>query len=418
MPTAFRTYKQTLLDLKNGTAPTTLPAVKCLLLPDGLTGGETPAQVYARIQSGYFNPDMLYFLLQDTLRDTLKRDQLTYNHSTLAWPGAYAAEATLVAYQRTRNTQFLDLFVTYQDEVNLRRDDYMGHFDKFHNRVMKAWSSIELINSGETVRLTHVTNAARIVYPGTLFAKIVSRNATLKVQYQTKADYYVKVAVESMNEFESDWKRVPGYSGVSWYFSAYKLSIEATNHVHQAGAVWLNLAALTNDAKYAARVNYAIKIFMKGVKKDPTGAVYWNYFPYFAKQEMKRYPNGQEYSEFVWKASLTAPFLLRAYQQGYSIPAYVIDSITKTFATVTFSKQGLMRNVSPKNSRYFDPGVDGKQLTMAQNVVTLVEFQTANPVIGTRIASLVAKRPDIWPEGWMTGTHGMLAYAQLLPRTY
>ena len=373
----------------------------------------TPLELYKSIVKNTFHPGILYYAIDNWFKDVLARDAVLGNHIGLGWPGAYAAEAALVAFINTKQKRFLDLFVNYYDTVLERRDDKTGRFDEFHNKTMNAWGGWST-DLDITEWVAAVTPNARIVYGGTKLARIVRNNPYLKGKYGAAAARYLSVAKTTMDAFEVDWKSIPNYKGVKWYVSPYRWSIEATNHVHQAGTVWLNLAALTNNVKYKQRVQYTIDVFLKGLKKGPNGTLYWNYFPYFAKKEKKEYANGREFSERVWKASLTAPFLLRAKAQGFKIPDYVVPALAKTFTTLTFQERNLLSNLSPIKSSFFDPIVDQRLLSMAQNSVTLIEFQSVEPALATRIATLIGNRPDLFPRAWASGTHGLLAYAYML----
>ena len=284
---------------------------------------------------------------------------------------------------------------------------------------MKAWGS--KIGEATPRWIAHITSNARIVYPATMFAKIIAENSNLKPRYQKTATAYVQVAVEVLTEFDSDWRTFTNYSGISWYVSPYLERAEPTNHMHIVGNCWLNLAELTrNTAFYQQRIAYVIETFLKGVQtttsssKGAAATVRWNYFPYFATEEMKLFRNGQEYSEYVWKASLTAPFLLRAKQRGYAVPPTLLTSIANTFFTLTFQERGVLRNLSPVGSRFFSLDTDAAELSMLQNVLVLVEYQQVNRKLGESIARVVGERSGLFPNGWLSGAPGLLAYAHLL----
>ena len=283
---------------------------------------------------------------------------------------------------------------------------------------MKAWGAWTLddVASGVLPKNTHVACIApnaRIVYPATLFAKIVKTNPALWSAYGEKADAYIKIAKETLDEFDQDWKPI---NGVVWYSNPYWVRAEPINHVHIVASAWLNLAQYTTDAtKYNTRVQHTIDVFTKSVHYGPDGkSVYWNYFPYFAVREKREYDFGKLYSEPIFKASLTAPFLLRANAQGFPLPASLLESVVNTITDVCLKGSQVLFSLSPVRSHYVSPKADEEYLSTVGNIVILAEFETISSTIKSKLSYLLATRPDIFPGAWMHGSHSLLGYAYYL----
>lgn len=404
-------YRLAVRGLARGRQPTEIEGLHCFLGVKAIHKLDA-RQAYRRLVAQTFSPDILYGALAQEFNDNLAQDrQLGLKRDAgLAWPGAYLSEAALVAYRKTGQQRFLDLYVNYFDAVLLRRDDRLGRVDSERKRVMKAWGSV---NIGKTRWISHVTHNARIVYPATEFARLVRRDPALH-RFRSKAEAYVAASRETLDAFEADLVAVPGQPGIRWYRRPLENNFEATNHLHVVGTAWLNLALLTGDPRYRRHVEELIKVFRQGVRSEPDGLVSWNYFPVFAEQEKRRYPNGQEYSEPVWKAVLTTPFLLRAYRQGYPVPPALIKAIGRTFNTLTVQGDQLWRNLARRQSRPVDPKHDRSKMGMLKNAVALVEFGVLEPELPAKMATLVASRLDLFHAGWLSSPPGLLAYAYYL----
>jgi hypothetical protein len=407
----YHHYRAAVRGLAEGDEPERIAGLRCFLDEDAVSQLDA-RQAYQRLVSQTFNSDILYGALVHELNNNLAQDHRLglKRDAGLAWPGAYLSEAALVAYRNTGQQRFLDLFVDYFDVVLQRRDDRLGRFDSEHQRVMKAWGSV---NIGKTRWISHVTHNARIVYPATEFARLVRRDPVLD-RFRSKAEAYVAASLETLDAFEADLVEVPDQSGLRWYRRPLENNFEATNHLHVVGTAWLNLALLTGDPRYRRHVEQLIDVFLQGVRSEPNGLVSWNYFPVFAKQEKSSYPNGQEYSEPVWKAVLTTPFLLRASRQGYSVSPGLMKGIGRTFNTLTVQGDQLWRNLARRQSRFVDPRRDQRKMGMVKNVMALVEFGEIEPALPVKMAILVSSRPDLFRFGWLSSPPGLLAYAYYL----
>lgn len=409
--TLYRHYRGAVRGLVRGDSPPQIQGLSCFLGEQAVRQLNAQ-QAYGRLINEVFDADILYAALRAEFQEVLTQDDRLglRRDAGLAWPGAYLSEAALVAFRQTGQERFLDLFVDYFDAVLLRRDDRLGRVDGFHQRIMKAWGSV---NIGKTLWVAHVTHNARIVYPATEFVRLVRQDARLR-RFLPKADVYLAASRETLDAFEGDLVAVPSLPGLRWYRRPLENSYEAINHLHVVGTAWLNLAHLTGEDRYKRHVEELISVFRLSVRPEPGGLVSWNYFPVFASDEKRRFPNGQEYSEPVWKVVLTTPFLLRAYRQGYAMPLGLVTSIARTLDELTIQGDQLWRNLARRQSRPVDPNRDRSKLGMVKNTVALVEYASLRPSLLPKMAALVAARPDLFPAGWLSSPPGLLAYAYYL----
>ncbi|KAL4534522.1 hypothetical protein Ndes2526A_g05414 [Nannochloris sp. 'desiccata'] len=405
--------------------PTTIPYLHCFLPSNATFSMKSPAQMYRYLVVNSFHPSILYYAARNALKYALVEDNRT-GHMILAWAGSFAAEASLVGFAKTKELRFLDLYISYFDKVLSRRDDQLARYDFYHKRVMKAWGTTELDN---TTWVAFATPNARIVYTATLFSMIVRRNRSLPESYRAKANTYIAIAEETLAEFDQDWKKFTDDGSstsrasdgtTKWMLmpmggTFYPLRREPINHVHLIGDAWLNLWQLADNqdskAIYKQKIMSVLQVFINSVQKGPGGTVHWNYYPHFAKREKKELSLGLRYSENIWKASLTCPFVVRAHRQGFKMPLWLLKAISTTFSNIVFKENQLLRSLSPKESDYFN--ITDFDLFKAPHIAPLVEW---SPTIAKEITTLMGNRPDVFPGAWFAccSNRPLMAYARMM----
>jgi len=414
----FRNYEKTLSLLRLSKSVSEAPHALCFV-SNISSVGNNPKLAYRDIVFNYRNPDILYTALKSRLNELLVSDRElgSGRGSKLAWPGGWLSEAALVGYKRTGQQRFLDLFVDYYDNVLERRDDKMLRFDDFHKKVMKAWGSVNLTEGrrrfddtgNETPWVSHITHNARIVLPGTEFALIVKSSPSLS-RYSLKADHYVKVAEEVLEQFNSDRVFVQSFPDLVWYNRPVVDKHEPTNHMHMVARVWANLFLLTGNKGYKDAVEGVIEVFAAGLKKQPGGLVSWSYAPVFVDQKQRRkYSNEEGYSEPIWKATHTTQFILQASAQGYLGARIIAPDIAKILSRLTFQGDRAWTTVASRGGAYFDPDREG----LNPNFVALITYGSIESEIKNKVSRLVASRPDVFPRAWLFDA-GLFAYANLL----
>jgi hypothetical protein len=139
----YHHYRVAVRALAKGQEPGGIPGLRCFLGEDAVQRLH-PRQAYRQLVANTFDADILYAALRKRFDKTLAQDRRLglKRDAGLAWPGAYLSEAALVAFRKTRQQRFLDLFVHYFDAVLQRRDDRLGRFDGEHKRVMPAWAAL------------------------------------------------------------------------------------------------------------------------------------------------------------------------------------------------------------------------------------------------------------------------------------
>lgn len=410
---AYATYNAVWEALKAGDEPQSIANVGCFL-PGDLAGLD-PKEAYRQFVTTAFYPNVLYDYLKAEMDRNLKvvRDQGHYREGSLAWNGAYLDETAMTAYDKTGDRRFLDLFVAYFDEVLKLRDSELGYVDAYHGRVTKSWGEYRKTWSWTAplvtgIWVTHITHAARITYPATRFALIVHNDPALEA-YRADADRFVEASRAALAEFDDDRFRIAD-TDWDWFNRPMTGEPEPTNHVHTYASVLVNLYALTGDEQLKTQINDIVAVFEKGVRWEPDGTVSWKYLPYFAKKG-RGGNNQKEYSEPLWKASQTAPFIYRAYAAGLDVPEDLVKAITQTFLQHTLHKNRVTRNLTSKESKALD---EEDPLNRASGIVTWLEYSAYDPQIADRIRDVYGTRPDIFPYGWFESGNSARGYAFFL----
>jgi hypothetical protein len=414
---AYKNYEAVWQQVKAGAEPATVKNIGCFV---DISGGLDAEAAYRRLIATTFQPNILYDYLVEEERSVLRKARTDAGgpSAALAWRGGYLAEAAMTAYERTNDRRFLDFFVNYFDKVLTFRDSERGVTDVYHGRIMASWGEyrpawvwLGPIPIKMNLWVAHVTHAARITLAASEFIRVVMSDPAL-ADYQPAAQRYLDASLAALGEFDED--RTPiGDTEDTWYTRPVTGAPEATNHLHTLGSVYINLASVTGDQTMKQRVNDLVSVFEEGVQTADDGTVYWQYFPYFADQSIG--PNGREFSERLWKASQTAPFLYRAYAAGYAVPETLIKAVVATFLTHIVRDGQVLRNVSPIDSAPIQP--DDKDLSHLGGIVTWLEFSAYEPAIADRIVNLVGARPDLFPGGWFDSSDMARGYAFLLGRT-
>ena len=428
---AANTYTHALQQLQQGAEISDIPHLGCLLPADRKQ--QSSAELYARMVSTVFLSEVLHDQLSSQLQQVIATDRQLgpKRDAGLAWHGAYLLEAAIEAYRHTGEQRYLELFRNSFDQILQRRDIHSGFIDVLRGRPTQGWSSINISeekrskNEGPPFLAAHVTHTARIVYPATEFARLVLSKPELKARYEATAQRYISASRAAMHDFDDDWgvvngQTIPGTNRpLHWYRRPVTNSLEATNHIHIAANVWLNLARLTNEPQYLENTKDVLAIFRKGVVQEDNGTVHWNYFPFFATAEKQRFSNGRQWSEATWKASLTTPFLARAEQLGFPELKPLTQAIARSINQEILGISQIRRNLSSKYSRWIDGSdpKDSKQLGKLDNTTLFLSYAALEPQIAEKLVRLHATRPDLFPMGWLGSAPGALGYAQFLKPT-
>jgi hypothetical protein len=409
---ADQSWTATLRSLHQGRRPATIPEFPCFAGRPANLAELSPQQGYRLLIQQGFSRAVLRDALARGFNAVIRNDQQLglKRYQNLAWGGVYLSEAALLAYQRTGDEQFLELFEAYFDRVLERRDVVLGRRDDFRGAVRQGWGSSK-VDANRWINL--VTHNGRIVYPATQFALLVQQTPALQ-RFRAKANHYTAVSVAVLDEFDPEWQLLNPTTGDSWFPRPPRGEPEASNRIHLVGRSWLNLAKLTGDSKYKQRVEALITTFLKGVRDQPDDTLSWSYYPSLTLDKTSPSFIEQEPGEPVWKATLTVPFLLEAYQQGYPVPQELIRRIATTWNSAILSTSCMRYRFDATDNRCLLPDQDRDKIGMLQTVMGILPYSAIEPRLADTLQNLVASRADLFPGGWLGSAAGMIGYAYFL----
>jgi hypothetical protein len=405
---AYPAYAAIDAALAAGTAAAEVPHLDCFLpgAEDGAAGA------LAAFRTTVFDADVLYGFLdrrfERTLASALRVGQ--DRESELAKATDRFGTAALIAFHRTGETRFLDLFRAYFDRLMQISDRALGWHDDFHGRVMDGWGASNLVKDRWVVHVTHFGN---FMAPATGFARAVLEDPDL-AEHADWARQIVDFHRSAWRQFDADLRPVPG-SELQWYWRPLKDKFEATNHVHMQGVALLNVHAVTGDPLYAERIRAILDAFEAGVTLHPDGTASWRYSPHFQVEDALSDRMSRQPSEHTWKGAATVPFLYLAARDGFRLSPEVEAAVTKTIATHVVAGPGLTLHVHPEGSRQLTPE-DLATYPGLGGVFGGYHFAAlADPGIEAQILAIVAAASDLFPGGWFTAGRLAASYATLLP---
>jgi hypothetical protein len=265
---------------------------------------------------------------------------------------------------------------------------------------MNAWGS--LIEGQWTALVTH---AGRLGYAAGRFSLIVHNDAGLAQLYGASADAYVAAAEAALAEFDEDWRIIEG-TQAGYYQRPSFADIEPLNHAHMVGNAYVMLHAATGKDQYRTRVRQMAKFFMASVERNRNGSYSWGYQP--TPQQMK----GHE-PELMFKAEVTLQFPLLAHQYGVAFRDRDIDALVRTFTKNVHRGESIISDTIGPAFTFEYTGRKQKPHRLS-GLMGFMALDYRNPDIRTTLETIVAKRADFFPLGWMHDWRSMEIYAYRL----
>ena len=195
----------------------------------------------------------------------------------LAWTEAHRLESLTDMYEATGNVSFLRELVRRYDQIFANRDDRIGKFDEIRNRTVKGWGSTKYT---EGVWHVHAVHTGMILFPAMKFCAMVQSEPTLTAEFSAKASEYLKYGVESVREFDSEWResRNEGfYVQAAGYPDKKGGTVLPFNMALALGKVMLEILHCTEDASIRDRVTRLATWFKNSLRMEIQNVWTWDY---------------------------------------------------------------------------------------------------------------------------------------------
>ncbi len=415
----FFAYEHVRRQLKNGQPVADIEYIDCFLEPDEIPiDPELALQEFTRTA---FNSNVLYSYLRKNYGNAFVTNKDTGQPQGIAaWNAFPFGAAAVVAFDKTGERRFLELYIQYFEQILNFRDVKLGNFDDHHDKLMNSWGSNNLSRkkwyTSKRKWVSHVTLFSVIVLPATDFARRIKSDPEL-VEYTEFADKVVEHFDSAYKEFDQDNVKIPGSNG-TWYWRPLQSKYEATNHLHLQGQALLNMYAMTGDMAYRDKIKNIIKVFEQGVQVDDNGLAAWNYHPYFQVKSAMDNPNAREFSEPTWKAGLTVPFIYQAKADGFEIDPTIFNAVTKTIIehvlaennyAITFHPKNGLSNPTRKQMWLFD-----RYKSKTATIARFLPASADDKIVSDLILETVSTRQDLFPKGWFERPDSAVGYAFFL----
>lgn len=360
-----------------------------------------------------FQSDVLYGYLAVEFEKNLQKS--IESGMALHWGTGPLGEAALIAFRRTGEVRYLELYKQFFDRFMMLRDTQLGYHDDYHEMIMDSWGAYNLgKNAGRPgLWVSHITHFSVCILPATGFARDILSNPAL-ASYQNWATSVMAFFEHSYRQFDTDYREVAGVPE-RWYWRPLLDKYEATNHMHLLGQALLNVYAVTEKDLYADRVRSFLRIFQEGLTLHDDGLASWNYSPYFQVANEKNGHISRQYAEYTWKGEITVPFLYEAKTDGFEIKQSMLDGVTSSIRDHILKDADYKLHVHPLNSRPIRPRDRKKASSIECGISGYHAAASEDAAIEQQVIEVVAASPALFPTGWLTVPRLSRSYARLLP---
>lgn len=318
------------------------------------------------------------------------------------WLWAWAAEACLVAYERTGDERCLDWVPRTYETILEWRDCELGLYDEYRNRVTQSWGSGRYLPG---IWMTHVTMGGRITYPSLRFADIVLERGISR--HVDAAKRYIEIASAVAHEYDEDFVHFESVD--EWYYHMpLKNEVDTINHVHSLVDVHIALWKLNGDTECRDKAIQCFKVFRAAIK-EVDGCYSWPLRPLWTNHRNNRR------AEPLWKASVTTHAVLNAWRAGIYFNDADISAFARTISDVLMPGQFEIRDrVGVKHGITQWDEMDPRYRSRLVSLVGFFPWGDIDPAINSKIKTRVAENNTIFGGNALSRAPGIVGYPYFL----
>ena len=226
----------------------------------------------------------------------------TPDASPLAWVESHLLKAIVSLAESTGEARYYDLARDHARRIFELRADRQGLTDEIRGRPIKAWTSGYYNEGKQHASMVHT---AMITYPIARWCYLVNRDADLRARYGQDAATFVPQIIESLDEFDSEWREVRKFR-LGYYANVTNPRFETRvyNGVTSMGRTYVMLWLLTGEERFRRRAEIIARYFKAALRLlgDAYDWPYWDMKP-------------QE-SEDISHAAISVDFAFQCYRAG------------------------------------------------------------------------------------------------------
>jgi hypothetical protein len=334
------------------------------------------------------------------------------------WKWSWLAEASVAAYEATRQPRFaspvLASFLQLLDE----RDDRRGRLDVVRGRALRSWGvpvawwaqhARGAFDRGWTA---NVDSAGRVAYPVLRLTRLLAA-AGRPVTDDPATSGVVEACAAALREFDDDLEVVAGVGGS--YRRPALGDVEPLNHSLVAGRALLELAAVTRDTTARDQAAELARFLRWSLRRGRGDAYVWAYRPIPGQPAPAR-PGRSWKPNRSWKADVDASFALACHEHGLAFDERDLARFARTFTRGVVLPDGTLNSfISPTRVEPLRrAGATPTEHLRAPGVATWNLLGAVDPAVHRGVEQGVADHPRVFTRGWFTSQRTVRAYAERL----
>lgn len=322
----------------------------------------------------------------------------TYQADTLSWGWSNIARAAILAYQRTGEQRFIDMykqsvvwaFDNLDSAKSITGDDLLG---------VDGWS---LVDGGVAKR--DVTTVGRITAPIIEMANVTEGDERINLEDRTKFKEYADRAVDILGSYLGaqiiEGKR--RYFMFPWAAGGK----EPANHMAAFAEACAFAYKRTREKRFRGFVEGFVEFFRSSVTVGVDGAYTWPYQVGAAK----------EHQEYFWKASVVVTAMISIHGSGIYLQERDVRGLANAFDNYVVGEfYAVNAYMGPERS--YLTGYNSYRLGYANGLlfpqfILLNEWRRGTK---DKVLNTIASRPDLFPTGFFLHSSDAIPYAYLLP---
>lgn len=325
---------------------------------------------------------------------------LSGGNEELAWGLAYDLQASVVAYQRTGDVLYLDLFEEGFEAALSVRDDRIKRYDEVRNQTMPGWGT-KAYSEGENKWITWDALTGMLLFPAAQYSGEVLKRPQLILRHR-KAVRYLAAARQGVGAFESWWREDP-IIDEGYYFDPFYMDIAPLNHMNLLGLTHVALCSYFEIDNSCKKARLLARFMTNRYQFKADGSCSWNYWVGALKTE-----NISSVREDIDHAFLNMEFAVYALRTDVAFSPESVKCIADGFADHVIN-----------TGTDWGANIDGSGKMVAERkhygMPLFILLEQFRPGIVVRIDAFIKANPKAYPLGWLSYCAGPKAFAYLLP---
>lgn len=346
------------------------------------------------------NPDLLFSFMAtriDYMRPSLTRNT-GYQGDYLSWGWSNIARASVIAYQRTGERRFLDMYFettpwVFNNLDSSRPDDHSGKIGD------DGWS---LIDNGVAKR--DITTAGRITAPIIQMALATKDDTRISNEDRKKIYEYAEKSVEILRPYLKD-QIIEG--NIRYHLFPWTGEHEAINHMAAFAEACAFAYKLTGDKEFLDYAAGFLEYFRSKVVVGENGTYSWPY---------QVLPTDQ-HDEPFWKGSVTVPAIINIHESGIYIKDEDARGIANSFDNYVVG-QFYTINANMSEDKFYLTGYNSYRLgySIGLGFPQFIFLEEWRPGTKDKVLTAIASRTDLFPTGFFIHDSDAVPYAYMLPK--